>query len=149
MTSNSQFKCNKVMVIDDNKIDLFIINKIIERTYFSKEVLTCQSAKEALDHLSNQNIIAEEVPSVIFLDINMPEMNGFEFLDAFAQLNSTLINNIAVIMLTSSQNPEDIQKANDNPYVVFYLHKPLTIAKLDAIDVASLTKAKSASLFSV
>jgi CheY-like chemotaxis protein len=118
----------KVMVIDDNEIDLYIAKRVIKKYAFAEETILMESAANALEYLSAN---ADMLPQLVFLDINMPEMNGFEFLDSYANFPEQIKKNCVVIMLTTSANTEDQEKVNTNPYVRNYLNKPLSEEKLN------------------
>ena len=130
-----QFKHKAVMLIDDNDIDNFINEKIIKGFSFADNVYTHSSSKSALEFLKNleilKNVPAELIPDYIFLDINMPIMDGFHFLDEFQKLSSRFRSSIKVVMLTTSLNQSDVEKVKPFKQVVKFLHKPLTEMNLD------------------
>lgn len=115
------FKFKRVAVVDDASIDRFLVERIVKKTSFAEEVLSFESAKDALDRLQ-QN---EHAPQVIFLDINMPGMNGFEFLTEFEKFPDSFKQDCSVVMLTSSLHPDDRLKAAHNPRIKCFLNKPL------------------------
>ena len=88
------------MVIDDNEVDLYVSRRVIEKYSFADEVILMDSAKEALEYLKSHDGGPDTLPGLIFLDINMPEMNGFEFLDAYKQLSDNIKSNCIIMMLT-------------------------------------------------
>lgn len=127
-----------VMLVDDNDTDNFISKRIIEITKFSKGVEVKSSGKTALDYLKeNQNNI-EKIPSLIFLDINMPIVDGFVFLYEFEKFNELVRNKCKVIILSSSDNKRDIDKIVNNNHVIKFITKPLTEIALDEIKLGSL-----------
>jgi CheY-like chemotaxis protein len=127
-----------VMLVDDNDTDNFISKRIIEITKFSKGVEVKSSGKTALDYLKeNQNDI-EKIPSLIFLDINMPIVDGFVFLYEFEKFNELVRNKCKVIILSSSDNKRDIDKIVNNNHVIKFITKPLTEVALDEIKLTSM-----------
>lgn len=117
------------MLIDDNEIDNLINQKMIEAASIAENIYTHTGAKSAIEFLRNmeQLDVAEKVlPDVIFLDIDMPLMDGFQFLDEFAKLRESTRNKCRIVMLTSSINPQDFSRSKKYDSVKLYLNKPLT-----------------------
>jgi CheY-like chemotaxis protein len=123
-------KLNCVLLIDDDEPTNFLNKMIIEETGLVEEVKVAQSALEALDYLSGKGQAGANnelpTPELIFLDINMPAMDGWEFLEKYDQLSPEQKAAIIVVMLTTSFNPEDEQKAERISYISSYRNKPLT-----------------------
>lgn len=118
---------DKVYVIDDDKMVLFIQEKMLNATQFSKSISKFSDGQEALNQLESEE--AKEV--VVFLDINMPYMNGWEFLEKMEKLSfKTKVN---VIMVTSSINPEDEENARSNKFVIDFLVKPVKTEALNQL----------------
>jgi len=109
------------LLIDDNYIDNFVTRKILEVSNFAETIIVVRSATEAIDSLRNGTV----KPDVIFLDIRMPLMSGFEFLEAYDKIDMDKTN-IKIFMLSSSLDPLDIRKSLDNKYITQFIHKPLT-----------------------
>ena len=114
------------MLVDDNDTDNFISRRIIEITKFAKNVEIKNSGKSALDYLDEHKNNLEMLPDIIFLDINMPIVDGFVFLYEFEKFNEALINKCKVIILSSSDNKRDIDKIVNNDHVIKFITKPLT-----------------------
>lgn len=121
------------MLIDEDEIDNIINQKIIESNNFSEKVMVFQTGTEALDFLRSNAKVAENLPDLIFLDINMPIMDGFQFLEEFEKLETPILNKSKIIMLSSSISPRDIDRAASNRFVKKYLNKPLNSRYLQAI----------------
>ena len=122
-----------VMLIDDNDTDNFISKRIIEITEFAERVEVKNSGQHALEYLSAHADDASQLPSLIFLDINMPVMDGFMFLYEFENLPTTIREKSQVIILSSSDNKRDIDKIINNKSVIQYITKPLTQNVLEEI----------------
>ena len=127
-----------VMLVDDNDTDNFISKRIIEITNFAIQVEVKGSGKAALDYLRENQENPEKLPSIIFLDINMPIVDGFVFLYEFEKFNEIVRNKCRVIILSSSDNKRDIDKIVNNNYVIKFITKPLTEIALDEIKVNNL-----------
>lgn len=126
------------MLIDDNNIDNFINEKLVKAYYFAEHVYIHTSTTSALEFLRNLQTTysgkaSEMIPSIIFLDINMPILDGFAFLEEYEKLDARLTKQIQIMMLTSSMNPVDIEKSNLNACVKRFIHKPLTEDQLNSI----------------
>lgn len=129
-----------VMLIDDNEIDNLINQKMIESSAICQHILVHTGARSAIEFLRNieklSGAIADAkklIPDIILLDIDMPLMDGFQFLEEFEKLSDTVKNDIKIVMLTSSMNPNDLSRAKKSKFVSKYLNKPLTIDSLIAL----------------
>ncbi len=129
---NNQARYRKVLLIDDNEIDNFINERMITSSQFSANVEVKNSADAALDFLRGLKA-GDEIPEIIFLDLNMPVKDGFGFLIDFEKLPEELRQACKVVVLSSSISPADINRASTNPYVFKYVNKPLSEKYLEAI----------------
>ena len=133
-STDKPIKFERVLLIDDNDIDNFINERMITTNHFSKSVVVKNSAESALQYLRELPSDINALPQVIFLDLNMPVMDGFGFLAEYEKLSETIRKNCKVIVLSSAISPEDINRASTNQYVVKYVNKPLNEKYLDAIN---------------
>jgi len=125
-------KLKNVLLVDDDSITNFINKSIISDIEVSENIYTAENGMEALEilksHCQEKNI-SNFCPSIVFLDLNMPLMDGFEFLQMFGNMNEFENQCIPIIVLTSSENAQDIQKAKQLK-VNGYVCKPLTAEKV-------------------
>lgn len=110
------------LLIDDNYIDNFVTRRILESSNFAEKIIVQQSATEAIDAIRNGFI----KPDVIFLDLRMPLMNGFEFLQEYDKLKDHDKSSTKIFMLSSSLDPVDVKRSGQNKYITQFIHKPLT-----------------------
>ncbi len=126
-------KLNSILLIDDNVDDNFFHVREIKKFNTSISVSTKSSALQALEHLQSLKENGEDFPNLLFLDINMPGMNGWEFLQEYTNSNQDSANAVVIIMLTTSSNPDDEAKAKSWDIVADYKTKPLTKELLQEI----------------
>ena len=124
----------RVMIVDDNEVDRYIGTRNITKYYFSEEVIEMPSAKRALEYLESLASVPEQLPQLIFLDIRMPDLDGFGFLEAYEKLPEAVQKNCIIMMLTTSLSPLDHERAKNNKFVAKFLNKPLDKEKLTELN---------------
>jgi len=124
-----------VLLVDDNDTDNFISKRIIEITKFAKRVEVRNSGKSALQYLEKEQNNPENLPNIIFLDINMPIVDGFVFLFEYEMFSDEVKNHCKIVILSSSNNKRDIAKIVDNDYVIKFITKPLTEKALQEVKI--------------
>ncbi len=128
---------SSIMLIDDNEIDNFINQKMMESCNFSENIHIYTSGKSALEYLKNMERIQDgsklTTPELIFLDINMPVLDGFQFVEEFEKLDKKFISATKIIMLTSSIDPDDHAKSKLFSSIHDYVIKPLSQSALKGI----------------
>ena len=118
------------MLVDDNPNDNFFHEREIKKTSQETIVITKSSGIDALHYLKEKKDDEDMQPDMIFLDINMPGMNGWEFLQEYNKLDKALQSRVIVIMLTTSGNPDDQERAKSWNFVSDFIIKPLTREKM-------------------
>jgi CheY-like chemotaxis protein len=125
-----QFKYRHAMLLDDNELDNFINQKVIEASHFASKVYVNTSSKSALEFLNNLSISNTDkvdiFPEIIFIDLNMPMMDGFQFIENLKKNQPQKIESLKLVILTSSTNPNDKQRASEISKNIVFLNKPLT-----------------------
>lgn len=121
------------MLIDDNHDDNFIHERVIKRCGAAEVVVVKQTGTSALAYLRSNGSGHDLHPNLIFLDINMPGMNGWEFLEEYERLDPNLKGSVVVVMLTTSDNPDDRAKAIAMNVATDFQTKPLTQEMLEEI----------------
>ena len=114
-----------VLLIDDNDVDLKINSKIIKISNLFDEIVICQSGDEGLTYLNRSMHEGKKLPDFILLDIQMPDMDGFDFLELYKKLPKKLTSKCLIAMLSSTLDFGDIKKAEASLHVVKLLKKPL------------------------
>lgn len=122
---------DKTILIDDSEIDLFIHRRFLEVCNFSKELISYRSAENALDWL--KNLDGDTPPNIIFLDLNMPLVDGFTFLKLFAQLPDQVTQQSRIVVLTSSNSVTDRQQVFQHKNVIQMITKPIKQTDIEAL----------------
>ena len=114
------------MLVDDDPDDNFIHERAIKKNDVENIVVTKTTGMDALEYLKSNKDNKNPHPELIFLDINMPGMNGWEFLQAYSRLDEELQSRAIIIMLTTSEYPDDVARAKTWDFVSDFITKPLT-----------------------
>jgi len=114
---------NRIILVDDDEISNFLSISLIRKIDPEIEIIPFRNGKEALDYLKNEGL-SKRKSNLILLDIRMPVMNGFEFLEEVRNTNLKIKDSMRVVMLSSSDNPRDLEKAKSFE-VLGYINKPL------------------------
>ncbi len=135
-TNNTSAKTavENVLIVDDSPTDNFINERLIRYYKFSNKVVSKTSGFEALSYLRDNQDSLDNLPDIIFLDINMPVMNGFGFVGEFEKLPESITNKTKIVILSSSENPRDIAKIQNHESVIHYISKPLSEESLAKVD---------------
>ena len=118
-------------MIDDDSIGVFLTERLLKREGFTERIASFGSAEEALGFLSTAQ--PAELPQVIFLDLNMPVMGGWDFLDALKPQEAQLLGRCHIFILTSSLAHYDTSRIQEYPLVSGLIHKPLDSEQIQAV----------------
>jgi CheY-like chemotaxis protein len=120
-----------ILLVDDDEINNFISIKLIKKALVNTEIMACLHGKFAIDQLLEiQSADPDRLPDYILLDINMPIMNGWEFLDEYKRLNIDPLGKCKIYIISSSVFSNDINKARSYPLVKDFVSKPLNVEKI-------------------
>ncbi len=122
-----------VLIVDDSSMDRRLSELVIERSLFAGQITSCSSVLEGLCYLQSLIESPEQLPSVIFLDVNMPILDGFDFLDNFLKFPYYVQQHCAVFMLSATNSPDELERIKTYPVVRKFYRKPLNVGILDNI----------------
>ncbi len=118
------------MVVDDDEVDQMLYQRVIRQSGIATTIVGFTKPQEALEFLRDPNC---NLPTLILLDIPMPGMNGFEFLDCVAREMTRTYEQLKVVMVSTSRNPSDVEAANQYAAVKNYLNKPITAEQVQQL----------------
>lgn len=131
------YKYHTIMLIDDNELDNFINQKIIESNFFAENIYVNTSGVSALEFLKNilaaKSLANNLIPDVIFIDINMPLMDGFQFVEEYLKLAESIKHKSKLVILTSSLSSDDKNRAAKLGDEILFINKPLNEESLALI----------------
>src|ERR1700760_751823 len=128
---NINTRAVSILLVDDDEINNFISIKLIRKALFNTDITACLNGKFAIDQLVEmQRKGADKLPDYILLDINMPIMNGWEFLDEYKRLGLDPLGKTKIFIISSSVFSNDINKARSYPIVKDFISKPLNVEKI-------------------
>lgn len=120
-------------VVDDDKIFTYLLKRIIEKAKIAREIIFFENGRDAMDYLTRHKEDALKLPQLILLDINMPILDGWQFLSEYGKLKPDVRQPISICMMSSSSEVEDYDRAMDSEHVMDYLQKPVQIRSLKEV----------------
>lgn len=123
-------RIKSLTLIDDDDVFVFLTKKVIEETNLVDLIKVFENGLDAINYLKQNKDNAESLPEIILLDLSMPIMNGWQFLDEFVSLNPNIGKKITIYICSSSISPDDVEKAKSINEVTDYIIKPITKDKL-------------------
>ncbi|KAB2916980.1 MAG: response regulator [Bacteroidetes bacterium] len=126
-------KINLACLIDDDSIYTYTMERMLSIGGYCNNLIVFKDGEEALEYFKSITKEADKLPDVIFLDVNMPVMGGWEFLEEFTKLKPTLAKNVTIYVVSSSVFASDIEKAKSIAAVSDYIIKPITVEHFDRI----------------
>lgn len=118
-------KVKNACIIDDDEIFRFILEKQIKNQNLAENIMCFENGREAIDYIKTNRLENDSLPDVIFLDINMPTMDGWDFVTEYNELKKQIIKDATVFMISSSVDDRDIRRANDSGIITEYVTKPV------------------------
>lgn len=126
-----------VMIIDDNTIDLYITSHVITRQNFGRQILQYSIASEALNYLIENSKNVSALPQIILVDIYMPIMSGFEFMEAYDDLPQSVKDYCNVYVVSSSIDQKDIMRAEEDKNIIGFCEKPISKITLENMTISN------------
>ena len=120
-------------IIDDDKIYQFILTSIINKNKLAKNILSFSDGEKAIQYLTSNKTKNEKIPDILFLDVNMPIMDGWMFIEEYARIKNDITKKIVVFMLSSSMNPIDIDRAAKINEISNYIIKPIKFEEVKRV----------------
>ncbi|MCG8372167.1 MAG: response regulator [Balneolales bacterium] len=121
---------NLILLVDDSEEDNFFHRRVLLKANVTKHIVECIDGEDAILYLKKEGKYSDwnktyHIPDIIFLDINMPKVDGFEFLEAYKALPAEIKEGLIIVMISTSQNPKDQEKAKSYNEVADFITKPL------------------------
>jgi len=125
-------KIDHVLFVDDDEITNYLNVRLVQKLKIANEIKVATNGLEALDLIKRNRKEGENCPNLIFLDLNMPLMDGFQFLETFSQLEDCIITP-RIVVVTTSTNNKDLDRLQHYSFISGYINKPMTTEKLQRV----------------
>lgn len=129
----NNIKIKTCCIIDDDPIFIYGTKRIMKEVDFCEDIIVYNNGQEALEWFAKISKLGQKVPEVIFLDLNMPIMNGWELLDELTQLPSNNLEKTLIYIISSSVDPRDLERVKNYSLVDNYILKPITPNDLESV----------------
>ncbi len=136
-----------ILLIEDSEIDVLVYRRLMELMHFASHVTITSTAEEAVDFLRHEITNENQAPDLILLDMHLPGMSGFDFLNLFNSLPGFIVNKTKIVVLSVFQKQEEIDRLTENKSVLGQLDKPLTQESLRKIAAWKETAADVSSAY--
>ncbi len=133
MKNENMITDSSFIFIDDNPVDILIHKIVLERKFKNPSIIHFKNAKEGLKHINETHTTETNNKTVLLLDLDMPLMNGYEFLAHFDALDKKITDQIKIVVVSVSKDEEEIKMLNANPYVYKFIAKPLSEESISAM----------------
>lgn len=124
---------SRFLIIDDDPSNNFLCEIMLKKTIAAMDIRTFLEPEIAVNYIKKEYLNGNAVPTVLFLDINMPVMTGWDFLETFETFDDKIIQHFTIYIVSSSVDQRDKKRAVENPFVIDYIEKPVTAEKLKQI----------------
>ena len=124
---------HNICLIDDDEVYKFFMQKMLQIKKLAGEISSFPDGEEAFNFINENKKNPENLPDLIFLDINMPIMNGFQFMDEYTKISAEIDKKITIYMITSSIDPIDLAHSKTFPEITDFITKPVTVEVLERI----------------
>ncbi len=122
----NDYTFSHVLLIDDSEIDVLVNRRLMELTHFASHVTIISTAEEAVDFLKNEVMNEAQAPELILLDMHLPGMDGYDFIETFKTLPDFILNKTKIVVLSVFQKQEKLERVLQNKFIFGQLEKPLT-----------------------
>ena len=143
--TEKKFHYKSVLLVDDSEIDILVNRRLIELTFFASSITVTSSGEQALYFLREECNFSESAPDWIFLDMHLPMMNGFDFIEEFKTLPDYITGKTRIIILSVFQKQEQLQKVLEYKFIAGQLEKPLTQQALISLAINKTAKINASS----
>ena len=126
-------KIRMIGIVDDDLIYQFMLHRIIMRNNLAEKIVTFSDGEKAIQYLTDNKGTNENIPDVIFLDTNMPILDGWQFVEKYAKIKVEIKKKVIIYMLSSSIKPADLQRASEISEICGYIIKPIQLEGLKII----------------